>query len=435
MAKYFGTDGIRGRFGIEVSAPIAFKVAQSLKSVLGIDQLVIGIDTRESSKELMYACASGAQSIGIDVMLADVVSTPMISHYTKEKQIAGIMITASHNPYQDNGIKVFYCGNKLSEDQELAIEAFIDGNREFEVTRVGKVSSGEDVFASYMDLLEELDVKALPFKVGIDSANGANYLISKAVLDQVATVVQVGANPNGKNINDGVGSTHIESIQSLVKQEQCDIGLSFDGDGDRILVVDSDGSLIDGDILIYILANYLKDKNALKKDTVVLTKMSNLGIIKSFERKGIAVSIVNVGDKYVLENINENGYSLGGENSGHIIVRHYLNTGDGLLVGLLLLKVLYESGLSLKELTKDISMWPQELVNIRSYNKDIVTDERLVTLVKSIQEELGNDGKMFVRASGTEPLIRVTVSCESQEQLEIYRDQVVGLIHTIKEEV
>jgi len=436
MAKYFGTDGIRGRFGIELNAPLAFKVAQSLKRVLNVDKLVIGIDTRESSTELMYACASGAQSIGVDVMLAGVVSTPLISHYSKEKQIAGIMITASHNPYQDNGIKVFNRGNKLTEEQELAVEAFVDGNREFEVEYVGKVFSGEDVIDEYANLIESLELPFINLKVGYDSANGANYMISKGVLDELtAESVQVGNTPDGKNINEGVGSTHLHSIINLVKEEQCDVGLSFDGDGDRILVVDHDGTVIDGDELIYILAVYLKEQGRLKKDTVVLTKMSNLGIIKAFERQGISVDVVGVGDKYVLERIIEKDLSLGGENSGHIILKEFLNTGDGLLVGCYLLKVLEETKKTLKELIHDIKMWPQELVNIRSFNKEIINDERVVSLVQSIKDKLGDNGKIFVRASGTEPLIRVTVSCEKQEDLNRYRDQVVGLINVIKEEV
>jgi phosphoglucosamine mutase len=357
MAKYFGTDGIRGRFGIELNAPLAFKVAQSLKGVLNVDKIVIGIDTRESSTELMYACASGAQSIGVDVMLAGVVSTPLISHYSKEKQIAGIMITASHNPYKDNGIKVFNRGNKLTEEQELAVEAFVDGNRDFEVERVGKIYSGEDVIDEYAILIDSLDLPYVDLKVGYDSANGANYMLSKGVFDGLTRdSIQIGNNPDGKNINEGVGSTHLKSIIELVKDEQCDIGLSFDGDGDRILVVDHDGTVIDGDALIYVLAVYLKEQGRLNKNKVVLTKMSNLGIIKAFERQGISVEIVNVGDKYVLEKLNEQNLSIGGENSGHVILREFINTGDGLLVGAYLLKVLQETKQTLSELTSDIHM-------------------------------------------------------------------------------
>jgi phosphoglucosamine mutase len=436
MAKYFGTDGIRGRFGIELNAPLAFKVAQSLKGVLNVDKVVIGIDTRESSTELMYACASGAQSIGVDVMLAGVVSTPLISHYSKEKQIAGIMITASHNPYKDNGIKVFNRGNKLTEEQELAVEAFVDGNRDFEVERVGKIYSGEAVIDEYATLIDSLDLPYVDLKVGYDSANGANYMLSKGIFDGLTRdSIQIGNKPDGKNINEGVGSTHLESIIQLVKDEQCDIGLSFDGDGDRILVVDHDGTVIDGDALIYVLAVYLKEQGRLNKNKVVLTKMSNLGIIKAFERQGISVEIVNVGDKYVLEKLNEQHLSIGGENSGHVILREFINTGDGLLVGAYLLKVLQETKQTLSQLTSDIQMWPQELVNLRTFNKEIIKDERVVSLVNSIKEELGDNGKIFVRASGTEPLLRVTVSCEKQEDLNRYRDQVVGLLNRIKEEV
>jgi phosphoglucosamine mutase len=369
-------------------------------------------------------------------MLAGVVPTPLISHYTKEKGIAGIMITASHNPYHDNGIKVIYKGNKLSESQEEQIEAFVDGNREFSVTKVGDLVSGEEVVDLYADLIDRLEIEPMDIRLAYDSANGANYLLSKAIFDQiVAEAHQIGFMPDGKNINDGVGSTHLDSIQSLVQEKACDIGLSFDGDGDRILVVDHDGTIIDGDELIYILASYLQDQNKLNHNTVVLTKMSNLGIIKAFENRGISVVLTNVGDKYVLEELNKNNYSIGGENSGHIILKDYINTGDGLLVGAFLLKVLYETGKTLKELTKDLKMWPQEMKNIRTFNKEILQDKRVVDLVEKISNELGSDGKVLVRASGTEPLVRVTLSCETQEQLDKYMDQIVSMIELVKEEV
>lgn len=436
MAKYFGTDGIRGRYNLEVTNSLAFKVGQSLKSVLGTTRLVIGMDTRESSSELLFSVISGAQSVGIDVMNAGVVSTPLISHYSKQKEVSGIMITASHNPYQDNGIKVFNKGNKLTLGEELAIEAFLDGDKAYHITKVGKIFSGEDVIDLYIDLIESLDLNESNLRVGFDSANGANYLISYGVLREMCKEqYRIGYQPDGKNINDGVGSTHLEAITKLVKDNNLDIGLSFDGDGDRVLVVDNDLDVIDGDLIIYIIANYLKDKGLLKKDTVVLTSMSNIGIIKAFERKGIKVVLTNVGDKYVLDELNKHGYSIGGENSGHVILRDHINTGDGLLVGIYLLSILEETGKTLKELTSDINMWPQTMVNIKSFNKDVLKDKRVVDVMKEVKDILGTNGKVLVRASGTEPLIRVTISCELKSDVDKYIALISGVIKEVKEEV
>jgi len=435
MAKYFGTDGIRGRYGIELNNSIAFKLGQSLKSVLGTERLVIGMDTRESGSELLYSVASGAQSMKIDVMIAGVVSTPLISHYSKEKGITGVMITASHNPYTDNGLKVFNKGNKLLESEELAIEKHIDDKEKFNITNIGKTYSGEEVLDLYADLIESLDLEEIDLKVGYDSANGANYLIAKGIIEELCIEsYQIGNTPDGKNINLNCGSTHLESIKELVIEKKLDIGLSFDGDGDRILVIDQDGDEIDGDLLIYILATYLKENNRLNKDTVVLTQMSNLGVIKAFERQGINVVLTGVGDKYVLEELNNNDYSIGGENSGHIILKEFLNTGDGLLVGIYLLKILKEKGLTLKELTKDVKMWPQQMVNIRTYKKEALEDERVLKVIQEVKNILKDDGKVLVRASGTEPLLRVTLSCELQEDLDKYMDMIVSTIKKAAEE-
>jgi len=436
MGKYFGTDGIRGRYNLVLTNSLAFKVGQSLKSALGTKRLVIGMDTRESSSELLYSVVSGAQSLGIDCMVAGVVSTPLISHYSKQKEITGVMITASHNPYTDNGIKVFNNGNKLSFEEETLIENFVDENKEFNITKLGKIYSGEDVLDLYAELIESLDLEKMDIKVGFDSANGANYLISLGVIRELCNeFYQIGCTPDGKNINKDVGSTHLDSIIKLVKDNALDIGLSFDGDGDRLLVIDKDLSVIDGDLLIYIIANYLKEKGLLNKDTVVLTSMSNLGIIKAFERKGIKVVTTNVGDKYVLEELNKNDYSIGGENSGHIIMRDYINTGDGLLSGIYLMKILHETKKSINELIEDITMWPQKMVNVRTFNADILNDERVIKVIDEVKEIVGNNGKVLVRASGTEPLVRVTISCESELELDKYMDKIVSIIKLVKEEV
>ncbi len=436
MGNYFGTDGIRGRYGIELNNGLAFKVGQSLKKVLKTTKLVIGMDTRESSSELMYSVVSGAQSIGIDVMVAGVVPTPLISHYSKQKNITGVMITASHNPFTDNGIKVFNKGNKLLLEEELLIEKFIDENAKFDVARIGKTYSGEEVIDLYADLIESLDLEKTELKIGFDSANGANYLISLGVLRELCkSYVQIGNTPDGRNINKNVGSIHLESIIKLVKSKKLDIGFSFDGDGDRILVVDDELDIIDGDLLIYIIAVYMKNNNILNKNTVVLTSMSNLGIIKAFERQGIKVVLTDVGDKYVLEELNYNNYSIGGENSGHVILRDYINTGDGVLVAAYLLKILHETKLSLKELTIDISMWPQKMVNIRTFNKAIIKDERVVKVINEVKEILKTNGKVLVRASGTEPLVRVTLSCEKITDLDEYMERIISIINFVKEEV
>ena len=346
------------------------------------------------------------------------------------------MITASHNPYTDNGIKVFNNGNKLLESQELAIEDFIDNNKEFTMKKLGKTFSGEEVFDLYADLIESLELVESDYKIGFDSANGANYLVSLGVLRELCKeFIQIGNKPDGKNINEGVGSTHLESITKLVKENNLDIGFSFDGDGDRILVVDNELNIIDGDLLIYIIAVYLKDNNLLNDNTVVLTSMSNLGIIKAFERKGIKVILTDVGDKYVLEKLNEFGYSIGGENSGHIILRDFINTGDGVLVAAYLLKILNETKKSLMELTSDIKMWPQKMVNVRTFNKDILNDKRVVEVVEEVKKIFGTDGKVLVRASGTEPLVRVTLSCELESELDIHIDKIISMINFVKEEV
>lgn len=436
MGKYFGTDGIRGRYNVEITNTMAFQLGQSLKSVLGTTKLVIGMDTRESSSDLMYSVVSGAQTVGVDVMVAGVVSTPLISLYSAKKKVTGVMITASHNPYKDNGIKVFNNGQKLKKEEELAIEEYMDNVTDFEVSTFGETYSGEDVLDTYLDLIESMDFYQSSLRIGIDSANGANYLIARGIVQELTDqFYQMGDEPNGTNINDGVGSTHLEALQAFVAKWNLDIGFAFDGDGDRVLIVDHDQTIIDGDQIIYLIAVYLKNLGLLKKDTVVLTKMSNLGIIKALKRQGITVELTDVGDKYVLEAIEQGGYSIGGENSGHIILRDYLHTGDGLLVALYVLKILQDTEQSLQDLLQDISMWPQQLVNIRTYNKTILDDSRVQKIVENVTNELGDNGKVLVRASGTEPLVRVTISCETQEQLDQYMKQIVDVITMVKEEV
>lgn len=431
MGKYFGTDGIRGKYNDELTDSLAFKVGQSLKAVLGTTRLVVGMDTRESSSPLLFSIIGGAQSVGIAVMNAGTLSTPLISFYSKKKKITGIMITASHNPYYDNGIKIFQNGNKLTEKQESEIERFIDEHVEHKVSRLGELYSGEEVIDLYLDQIELLDLYHVTRSIGFDSANGANYKLALGIFRELCDhYIQIGESPNGVNINDGVGSTHMESITALVNAHKLDIGFSFDGDGDRVLVIDRNGKEFDGDKLIYIIANYFKDRKVLKKDTVVLTVMSNLGIIKAFERKGIHVVLTNVGDKYIQDELNMQDYSIGGENSGHIILHDYINTGDGLFAALFILKILDETGKTLEELTSDITMWPQKMVNIPTNNKKILEHASVKACVKDVKAALGNNGKVLVRASGTEPLVRVTISCETEAEVDKYMNLITSTIKT-----
>jgi phosphoglucosamine mutase len=419
MGKYFGTDGIRGRFGVELNSAIAFKVGQSLKDALDTKTLVIGMDTRESSSELMYSVISGAQSMGINVIVAGVLPTPMISYYAMTNKISGVMITASHNPYKDNGIKVFHKGKKLTEKQEKSIEDYIDNQSSFEVMTLGKVYGGEDVFDQYLDLIESLELESFDMKLAIDTANGANHLVAPGILrEYVKNLIHIGNQPNGQNINEGVGSTHIEAIQEVVKLHKCDLGLSFDGD-----------------LLIYIIAKDLKEHELLRNNKVVLTVMSNIGIIKALERAGIEVIQTKVGDKYVMEALEEHDASIGGENSGHIIMRDFAGTGDGLFAGLYLLGLLKRKGQTLSELITDVTMWPQVLTNIRTYNDKILEDQRVIDVIKEVTNTVNDNGKVLIRRSGTEPLLRVTISAKTPELVETYTAKIVSVINQVKDEV
>ncbi|MBE0700073.1 MAG: phosphoglucosamine mutase, partial [Acholeplasmataceae bacterium] len=370
MGKYFGTDGIRGKAFEKLNSKLAFTLGQSLKPVLGAIKLVIGMDTRASSPMLAHLIAAGAMTQGVDVLFAGVVSTPMIAHYAKEKGIVGIMVTASHNPFTDNGIKLFDKGDKMLEDDEAKIEAFLDDPKPKDAP-FGRFELGDQVEAMYLSLYEKLRLKPSHQRIGYDSANGANYMISKTVFDRYfPNSHQISNQPDGMNINLNCGSTHVEALIDLIGTHGLDIGFSFDGDGDRIIVVDSDLKVYDGDEILYIIATYLKSKNLLNKDSVVLTKMSNPGIVKALDLKGIQSSRVDVGDKYVSGEMRTHGYVLGGENSGHIIIHDELHTGDGLLVAVYLLKIMTETKKSLQELTKDIVMYPQKMMNLKDVDKN-----------------------------------------------------------------
>lgn len=425
----FGTDGIRGIYNESLTDDIAYRLGQSLKHVLKSNRLVVGMDTRESSINLLEQVIKGARDAGIDVMNAGVVSTPLISHYSKLKQVDGVMVTASHNPYEYNGLKVFNKGEKCSKNQETAIETFINEGMTSKASTQGELYSGEAVLDAYIDLIETMELYETTLKVGIDTANGANYLIARGIFQELTEhLEQIGDDPTGKNINSGLGSTHIEAIQSLVKDRGLDIGFSFDGDGDRVLAIDESGHLYDGDKLIYIIAIYLKSLGLLKHNTVVLTKMSNVGVIKALEQEGIEVVLTDVGDKYVLREMKKNDFLLGGENSGHIILRSFLDTGDGLLIALYVLKIVTDQQTTLSALTKKLSMWPQVMENIPVTDPSILNKLAVKKAIDSVKKIVGNEGKVLVRPSGTEPVVRVTISCKTQIEIERH-------MHTIVEQI
>lgn len=431
MGKYFGTDGIRGKAYEFLSSQLANVVGQSLV-VLDNELLLIAKDTRESGIMLVEAIKAGAMASGIDVIDLGVLPTPVLAYLSKIHHSIGVMVTASHNPYQDNGIKIFDSGNKLFAQMETKIERMLDGIEKIPTrSKIGKELSIADPFSEYHKLFTSIFVPS-HLAIGLDLANGATCATAKQIFSAFSpSIFYIGDTPDGKNINQQVGSTHLDAIISLVRTNHLDLGFAFDGDGDRVLVVDANGTVYDGDYLIYILADYLKANRLLKHDTVVLTKMSNLGIIKALSELGIRTIQTDIGDKYVLEELQKNNYVLGGENSGHIINRTLLETGDGVLNAALILRILTVSGRSLAELTSRITMYPDQLLNLRGIPSALATHPDVQALVESIRVELGTDGKILVRASGTEPLIRIFVSASTKEIVENKVEEIRLLLESL----
>lgn len=426
--KYFGTDGIRGKSFTFLNAKLAYKIGQSLKEVYKTKQVVIGLDTRSSSPMLAHMIASGALSVGMDVLYAGVVSTPMIAHYSLTKEITGIMVTASHNPYTDNGIKVFNKGFKSTKEDELIIEEYIDGKNP-DSEDFGIFSLTNDVEREYLKVINSLGLISSNLKVAYDSANGANYLISKKIMDKYfVNSKQINFSPNGENINLNCGSTHLGAIQQFVIDNKMDIGFSYDGDGDRVLMVGKDGTIYDGDMIIYIIAKHLKELGQLTNNTVVLTKMSNPGILKALSNEGINYVLTDVGDKYVSEAMTSNNYILGGEASGHMIISSILHSGDGLLVSLYILKTLLEEDIDLEDITKDVNLYPLQLVNIANINKNVLQEKNVIEYLENIEKEFNKEDIFLIRASGTEDLLRVTISCRDEVKLNKVMEQVVSYL-------
>jgi len=428
MGKYFGTDGIRGKVNEFLNFDLSFNLGKSL-SVLKRNRVVIAGDTRESTKPLKDAVTQGAKINGLDVYDAGVIPTPLLCYLSKRLGAIGVMITASHNPYHDNGIKVFLDGEKLFLDTEETIEkAMDDHNLLPKALRVGESFELKNAMEYYAELYRPIQVST-EMKIALDLANGATYSSAKVLFQNVAKELIVMADsPDGRNINQNCGSTHPELLMKLTESKKADLGFAFDGDGDRVLMVNSSGKLYDGDMMVFAIATLLKKQGILRHNLVVLTKMSNLGIIKAFEKAQIDVVQTDVGDKYVLDELLRRDAVIGGENSGHIINRLLLDTGDGSLNALFLVKLLHDHQTSMEELTKDIVIYPDKMFNLRGVDKTLVKHPEVINKVSEIQKRLGDGGKVLVRASGTEPLIRISVSCPNEQIVDQSIDEIKNTI-------
>ena len=428
--KYFGTDGIRGKANITLTVDTAFKLGKAL-SLFNCKKVVVGTDTRLSKDMYLDAVCSGAMSMGINVIKVGVISTPCLIYYSSIKHIIGVMITASHNPYYDNGLKVVYDGKKLNSSQEKELEKNIESDINIYPNEIGKEINNCDILQEYQNLLNKI-LTPINRRICVDCANGATSFIAKRVFDKVTDKLKIIANnPNGININDKVGSTHLESLIRIMKEENYDIGFAFDGDGDRVIAIDEFGNVVDGDKLICIIAKHLKEKNQLNDNKVVYTKMTNLGVISHLKENGIECILTDVGDKYVAEALKIYNLSIGGENSGHIIIPSLLNTGDGLLTALFVLKIMKEYNKSLYELSSSIFMYPEKMVNIEVKDKTIINKDIIQNKVKEIASILKEEGKIILRASGTENLIRLSVSAKEESLVDKYINELITLIKEV----
>lgn len=439
MGRYFGTDGIRGKANENLDVERAFKVGRYLGYYYnknGNGKILIGKDTRLSSSMFEMAIAAGATANGCDVFLIGYCPTPTIAYLVKNKDFdCGVMISASHNPYYDNGIKVFnHDGVKLNAEVEELIEDYIDGKTsiDYEIQdQIGNVIDYHHGLELYLDWLQaEFPLNLKGIKLAIDCANGSASTTAVQLLSRLGAEIMVIHNdPNGININTKCGSTHPEDLQEIVRHGNYDLGLAFDGDADRLIAVDSKGNLINGDHIIYICSKYLKNKGELNKNTVVTTVMANLGLFKALEAANIDAAITQVGDKYVYEEMCKNDYVLGGEQSGHIIFKKHLTTGDGLQTALTLLQIMVESNASIIELIDGLKIYPQLLVNVPVSDKQAaLQDSEILAEVDKISMELSSNGRILVRPSGTEPLVRVMVEAENESICHDYVYRVVEII-------
>ena len=440
MRKYFGTDGIRGIAGESLTADLSFKVGKALGKLLTEEKehpkVVIGRDTRISCDMIEHALTAGLTSTGVNVMTVGTIPTPAIAYLTKTIETdSGIMISASHNPYQDNGIKIFGPdGFKLTDEQELEIESLIDNsekikNASFE--KIGKVYGGNELTQKYIQHIKQSITGDLSdIKIALDCANGATTGVAPFIFgDLEADIETIGCQPNGVNINDNVGSTKIETISEFVKENNVDVGFAFDGDGDRVLAIDANGNIVDGDKIMFILAKHLKEQGELKDNMVVSTVMSNIGFYKAIEENELQSVKTAVGDRYVVEEMRKNDYSLGGEQSGHIVLMNYATTGDGILTAVKLANIIKTSGKSLEELASEVNIYPQKLVNIKVVDKKAaMEDSDILAECEKVEKELEGNGRILLRASGTENLIRVMVEASSDELTDKYCEQVAKIV-------
>ena len=440
MGKYFGTDGFRGEANVGLTVEHAYQVGRFLGWYYGKEhraQIVIGKDTRRSSYMFEYSLAAGLTASGADAYLLHVTTTPSVSYVVRTEQFdCGIMISASHNPFYDNGIKIIAgSGRKMDAAVEAQIEAYIDEGvpeipfalRE-NIGRTIDFAAGRNRYIGHLISIPTRSFKNM--RVGLDCANGSASSVAKSVFDALGAETFVIHNePDGTNINRECGSTHIESLQKYVKEQHLDCGFAYDGDADRCLAVDENGELVDGDKIMFICGKYRNECGKLSDHTIVSTVMSNLGLKKACERDGMKTVQTQVGDKYVCENMMENGYDVGGEQSGHIIFMKHATTGDGILTSLMLMGVMLEKKRSLGSLAGEITLYPQLLKNVRVADKKQAQENGAVRAeVEKVAAALGSDGRILVRESGTEPLIRVMVEAETEELCETYVDQVIDVI-------
>ena len=443
MGKYFGTDGFRGEANIDLTAEHAFKIGKYLGHLFGKTKkarVVIGKDTRRSSYMLEYALTAGLTSTGADVYLLHVTTTPSVAYVVRTEGFdCGIMISASHNPFYDNGIKLIGPGGeKMGESVTDEIEKYIDGalpeprcalKENIGITY--DYAIGRNRYIGYLISLATRSFKGV--KVGLDCANGSSWSIAKAVFDALgATTYVINNAPNGVNINENAGSTHVEVLARFVKDNGLDIGFAYDGDADRCLAVDDRGEIVSGDHILYVCGKYMKQTGELKNNTVVTTIMSNLGLYKAFEREGINYEKTAVGDRFVYECMCRDGHRLGGEQSGHIIFSKFATTGDGILTSLMLMEVILESKKSLSELTRELVIYPQTLKNVRVKDKKTVLEsEQIKEAIELAEKELNGNGRILVRPSGTEPVIRVMAEAETKEICDTVVDKISKLITTL----
>ena len=440
MGKYFGTDGFRGEANVNLTVEHAYKIGRYLGWHFGQGKkarVVIGKDTRRSSYMFEDALSAGLTASGADVYLLHVTTTPSVSYVTRTEGFdCGIMISASHNIFYDNGIKLINSkGHKMEAEVEDNIEAYIDGetgeipyaHRE-EIGRTVDYAAGRNRYIGHLIAMATRSFKDK--KIGLDCSNGSASSIAKSVFDALgAKTYVINSEPDGTNINRECGSTHIHVLQTYVKENNLDVGFAYDGDADRCLAVDEYGNLIDGDLILYICGKYLKEQGRLNDDTIVTTIMSNLGLYKACDKVGIKYEKTAVGDKYVYENMLQNNYSLGGEQSGHIIFSKYATTGDGILTSLLLMEVMLEKKQTLAKLAEDVTIYPQLLKNVKVVDKKTARENPAVqTAIAKVTEALGGDGRILVRESGTEPVLRVMVEASSDELCLQYVDEVISVI-------